>query len=115
MRVIMAEQPQSVVVCGGGIVSASIAYQLSLRGVSATVIERSSVAAAASGKAGGFLARGWGSGPTRKLHEVSFDMHEQLAKDLGLKGWRKLPTLSVASGKRSKAVEVLREILPQPQ
>jgi hypothetical protein len=42
-------------------------------------------------------------------------MHEQLAKDLGLKGWRKLPTLSVASGKRSKAVEVLREILPQPQ
>ena len=25
-----------------------------------------------SGKAGGFLARDWGSGPTRALHEVGF-------------------------------------------
>mmetsp|Transcript_50407 Transcript_50407/g.119893 ORF Transcript_50407/g.119893 Transcript_50407/m.119893 type:complete len:436 (-) Transcript_50407:50-1357(-) len=101
----MAEQPKNIVVCGGGIVAASLAYQLSLRGVSATVVERASVAAAASGKAGGFLARGWGSGPTRQLHEVSFDMHEQLAKDLGLKGWRKLPTLSVSGGKRSNNVQ----------
>eukprot|EP00961_Rhodomonas_salina_P246522 3330934-Rhodomonas_salina.2 len=36
------------------------------------------VAAAASGKAGGFLARGWGNGATRQLHELSFDLHEQV-------------------------------------
>lgn len=46
-----------MVVCGGGIVGASIAYHLTLRGVKPVVVERSAVASAASGKAGGFLAR----------------------------------------------------------
>jgi len=71
-----AKTPEKIVICGGGIQSAAIAYYLSLRGVTSTVVERSEVACAASGKAGGFLARGWGSGPTRQLHEVSFDLHE---------------------------------------
>ncbi|EKX33390.1 hypothetical protein GUITHDRAFT_158911 [Guillardia theta CCMP2712] len=97
--------PKNVVICGGGIQSAAIAYYLSLRGVAPTVIERSEIACAASGKAGGFLARGWGNGDTAELHEVSFDLHEQLSKDLKLKGYRKLPTLSVAAGSRSKTVE----------
>ena len=44
------------------------------------MIERWHVACAASGKAGGFLARGWGSGPTRQLHQVSFDLHEEIAR-----------------------------------
>ena len=43
---------------GGGIIGASIAYHLSLRGVAAIVVEQTRVAAAASGKAGGFLAGG---------------------------------------------------------
>ena len=60
-----------------------------------TIVERTSVAAAASGKGGGFLARGWGSGPTRPLHEVSFDLHAELAKTLDLKTYRKIKTLSV--------------------
>ena len=35
----------------------------------------STIAQSASGKAGGFLARGWhGGGPTRELHEVGFDL-----------------------------------------
>ena len=75
-----AKPPEKIVICGGGIQSAAIAYYLSLRGVKSTIVERSQVACAASGKAGGFLARGWGSGATRQLHEVSFDLHEQLAK-----------------------------------
>ncbi|KAJ1487372.1 hypothetical protein T484DRAFT_1786660, partial [Baffinella frigidus] len=32
---------------------------------------------------------------------------DKLAKDLGLKGWRKLPTLSVSGGKRSNNVQDL--------
>eukprot|EP00286_Rhodomonas_abbreviata_P000103 CAMPEP_0181291678 /NCGR_PEP_ID=MMETSP1101-20121128/2098_1 /TAXON_ID=46948 /ORGANISM="Rhodomonas abbreviata, Strain Caron Lab Isolate" /LENGTH=377 /DNA_ID=CAMNT_0023396091 /DNA_START=159 /DNA_END=1289 /DNA_ORIENTATION=- len=98
-------QASNVVICGGGIMGASIAYFLSERGVPSTVIERSQVAAAASGKAGGFLARGWGSGCTSQLHEVSYDLHEKLAKELGVEGYRKLPTLSVQGGKRSSVVE----------
>ena len=90
------ETPQNVVICGGGIQGAAIAHYLGLRGVSCTIVERCEVAGAASGKAGGFLARNWGAGPTRQLHEVSFDLHAELAEDLNLQGYRKLPTLSVS-------------------
>lgn len=70
---------QNVVILGAGIHGASIAYYLSTKfGIFPTVVERTGIAAAASGKAGGFLAREWGSATTRELHQVSFDMHETL-------------------------------------
>jgi hypothetical protein len=44
----------------------------SLRGVKSVVFERHQLAGAASGKAGGFLAGGWGDGGvTEQLHRVS--------------------------------------------
>jgi glycine/D-amino acid oxidase-like deaminating enzyme len=46
-----------VCILGGGVVGASIAYYLSLRGVSCVIVEKTSIASAASGKSGGFLAR----------------------------------------------------------
>jgi glycine/D-amino acid oxidase-like deaminating enzyme len=56
-----------VVICGGGI-GASIAYFLSRRGVKPIVVERTGIACAASGKAGGFLARHWCDGtPLQQL------------------------------------------------
>ena len=48
-----------VIVCGAGVVGASVAYFLTRRGVRVTVIERTGVACAASGKSGGFLALDW--------------------------------------------------------
>lgn len=48
-----------MVICGGGIIGAATAYYLSQQGVAATVVEREALAAAASGKAGGFLALDW--------------------------------------------------------
>ena len=85
-----------VVILGGGLQGCASAYYLKQRGFEdVTIVERTSVAAAASGKGGGFLARGWGSGPTRPLHEVSFDLHAELAKTLNLKTYRKIKTLSV--------------------
>ena len=85
-----------VVILGGGLQGCASAYYLKQRGFDdVTIVERTSVAAAASGKGGGFLARGWGSGPTRALHEVSFDLHADLAKKLNLKTYRKIKTLSV--------------------
>ena len=85
-----------VVILGGGLQGCASAYYLKQRGFEdVTIVERTSVAAAASGKGGGFLARGWGSGPTRALHEVSFDLHAELAKTLNLKTYRKIKTLSV--------------------
>jgi len=91
----MAAEEVDVVICGGGIIASSIAYHLTLRGVKPLVVERLEAGCAASGKAGGFLARGWGSGPTVQLHEASFDLHEELAKTLKLSSYRRIPTLSV--------------------
>ncbi|CAE7247581.1 unnamed protein product, partial [Symbiodinium sp. CCMP2456] len=76
----MAEEGKEVVICGGGIVGCATAYFLTLKGLRPVLIERAAVAAAASGHAGGFLARGWGSGATEALHHQGFDLHEKLAK-----------------------------------
>jgi glycine/D-amino acid oxidase-like deaminating enzyme len=72
-----------VVVCGGGVIGACTALFLSRRGVEVTVVERAEVAAAASGKAGGFLARDWCAGtPLDALARRSFHLHATLVKEL---------------------------------
>ena len=80
MSVEDATRSERIVICGGGIIGASILYQLSLKvgqttnrqrpdldpdpiltllsqGYKPILIERAQIAAAASGKSGGFLAR----------------------------------------------------------
>jgi len=87
-----------VLICGGGVIGASIAYFLSCRGVKATVIERTGIACAASGKSGGFLALDWCDGsPLEGLARRSFALHASLAdkvgRDLGHDwGYRRLTT-----------------------
>ena len=90
-----------VVIIGAGIQGICSAYYLSKRGVEdVTIVERAdSIAPAASGKAGGFLAGGWGDGgPTQGLHRESFKLHAELAEELGIDTYRRIPTLSVAGG-----------------
>ena len=83
-----------VLICGGGLVGAAIAYFLARRGVTATVIERSGLACAASGKGGGFLAAGWCDGtPAGPLAQRSFALHAHIAAELdGNWGYRRLDT-----------------------
>jgi glycine/D-amino acid oxidase-like deaminating enzyme len=92
-----------VVVCGGGVIGASIAYFLGCRGATATVIERTGVACAASGKAGGFLARDWCDGtPLQELARHSFDLHAALATQLDSDwGYRRLTTYGLTAGART--------------
>ena len=72
-----------VSICGGGVIGASIAYFFSRRGVSATVIEGTGLACAASGKSGGFLALDWCDGsPLAPLARRSFALHAELAQRL---------------------------------
>jgi len=72
-----------VVICGGGVIGACTAYFLARRGVEVTVVERTEVACAASGKAGGFLALDWCTGsPLDALARRSFALHAQLAKEI---------------------------------
>mmetsp|Transcript_12353 Transcript_12353/g.17158 ORF Transcript_12353/g.17158 Transcript_12353/m.17158 type:complete len:385 (-) Transcript_12353:86-1240(-) len=89
------QEGPTVVVVGGGIIGCSTAMQLATRNAKVILIERCEIACAASGKAGGFLAREWGSGPTVQLHRKSFDMHKALAKEHKIASFRELPTLSV--------------------
>jgi glycine/D-amino acid oxidase-like deaminating enzyme len=73
-----------VLICGGGVIGASIAYFLARRGIRSTVIERTAVACAASGKSGGFLALDWCDGtPLEALARRSFALHAQLAEEIG--------------------------------
>ncbi len=89
-----------VLICGGGVVGASIAYFLSCRGVAATVIERTGLACAASGKAGGFLALDWCDGtPLEALAHRSFALHARLAAEIGGDwGYRGLTTYGGCAG-----------------
>ena len=95
-----------VCILGGGIQGASAAYHLTKRGCRVTMVELEKVASAASGKAGGFLARDWGSGATAKLHTESFRMHKELAEALNLETFREIDTLSVTSGKGSAGLKM---------
>jgi glycine/D-amino acid oxidase-like deaminating enzyme len=77
-----------VVICGAGVIGACTAYFLSRRGIDVIVVERTEVAAAASGKAGGFLALDWCAGtPLDALARRSFHLHaalfDQIAGDWG--------------------------------
>ena len=91
-----------VVVCGAGVVGASVAYFLALRGVAVTVIERTGVACAASGKSGGFLAADWCDGtPVGPLARASFALHARLARELGADyGYRRVDTYAMAARER---------------
>ena len=83
-----------VLICGGGVIGASIAYFLSRRGVEVVVIERTGIACAASGKSGGFLALDWCDGtPLQALARRSFALHASLAEEMrGDWGYRRLTT-----------------------
>jgi len=71
------------IVCGAGVIGSCIAYYLARRGVEVLLVDRTDVASAASGKAGGFLARDWCDGTvTEQLCQLSFGLHQSLADEL---------------------------------
>ena len=78
---------------------ASVAYFLARRGVAVTVVERSGVACAASGKSGGFLALDWCDGsPLGPLARTSFALHAELARQIGADyGYRRMDTFMLAA------------------
>jgi glycine/D-amino acid oxidase-like deaminating enzyme len=103
-----------VLICGGGVIGASIAYFLSQKGVEAVVIEPTGIACAASGKSGGFLALDWCDGsPLAPLARRSFELHAALAAEFpGRWGYRRLDTLSIAASARRRLGRSASAALP---
>ncbi|KAF8377595.1 hypothetical protein HHK36_030977 [Tetracentron sinense] len=78
-----AEQQQKVVVCGGGVIGVCTAYFLAKKGAAVTLVEKSLVACAATGKTVGLLALDWcEGGPLSSLARASFNLHRSLALEL---------------------------------
>ena len=101
----LAASEMRVVICGGGVVGAACAYYLTLRGVSqVTIVERAAVACHASGKAGGFLAKGWGT----ELMDRSYELHAELGQTLVGTDYRTVETLQVSIGSQQPG----RALLP---
>jgi glycine/D-amino acid oxidase-like deaminating enzyme len=92
-----------VLICGGGVIGASIAWFLAKRGAEPVVIERTGVANAASGKSGGFLALDWCDGTALgPLARRSFALHASLAAEMADDwGYRRLDTYGGYAGARS--------------
>lgn len=89
---------QHVIVCGGGVIGCCTAYYLGKLGAKVTLVEKTEIACAASGKAGGFLALDWCDGSAvQALARASFALHAQLAEELGGEryGYRRVGSLSV--------------------
>jgi len=95
----LMDPPKKVIVCGGGVIGVCTAYYLAAKGTAVTLIEKSDVACAASGKAGGFLAYDWcDGGPLEELARASFNLHRSLSEELDgprSYGYRALNTLSL--------------------
>lgn len=107
--------PRHVTVCGAGVMGAAVAYYLARGGVRVTVVERTGVACAASGKSGGFLALDWCDGsPVGPLARLSFALHAELARELGSDyGYRRMDTYMLAA--REKGAVAGGHRIPAPR
>ncbi|KAK4700841.1 hypothetical protein P7C70_g5401, partial [Phenoliferia sp. Uapishka_3] len=99
------ESPETIFIIGGGIIGCTSAYYLShhkhlAEGTKIIIIEGSSIAAGASGKAGGLLALDWHGASTSSLAALSYRLHADLAAEhSGSTRWnyRLLDTLSISA------------------
>ncbi|WVF72077.1 hypothetical protein IAT40_006889 [Kwoniella sp. CBS 6097] len=103
--------PSNILIIGGGIAGVSTAYFLATHPLRSpatriTLVEGTKIAAAASGKSGGFLAKDWHGSATADLSAMSYDLHKSLAEEFGGKenwGYRTVDTLSIETDASRKS------------
>lgn len=100
-----------IVICGGGIVGATLAYALSLRGIRALVVERESAAHGASGTAAGILSPpspALAKQPGGQLSARGIALHRELAEELnGAERWDYRPLESAVVARNKDEVREL--------
>mmetsp|Transcript_3321 Transcript_3321/g.7887 ORF Transcript_3321/g.7887 Transcript_3321/m.7887 type:complete len:456 (-) Transcript_3321:1951-3318(-) len=94
---------QRVVIAGAGVIGVSTAYYLAKDfGIATTLIDPTgTIAPAASGKAGGFLALDWNDhSPVGPLTRRSFALHQEIADSLGAEKiqYRRLECVAIPVG-----------------
>lgn len=107
--------PPRIVVCGAGVIGASVAYHLTRRGARPLVVDRARPGAAASGKGSGFLAADWNAdNPLDAISRASFALHRELAEELGADriGYRPVDVLMTAAADEGDLAPYRR--LPNP-
>ena len=86
----MSDKAADVVICGGGVLGAALAYELAGRGARPLLIESRAIASGASGKAAGLLSPASdarAAGPLGPLWRASLDRrHHELARVLDSEG-----------------------------
>ena len=85
----MSDQSADVVICGGGVLGATLAYELAGRGVRPLLIESRAIASGASGKAAGLLSPASdarAAGPLGPLWRASLVRHHDLVRELAVNG-----------------------------
>ncbi|VDP84609.1 unnamed protein product [Echinostoma caproni] len=87
----------TIVIIGAGIMGVSTAYFLAKHGLPCTLVDCCGIAPAASGRAGGFLARDWCSHYEMDiLARFGFDLHMELFQQFGdVCGYRRVETYSI--------------------
>ncbi|MBM3140531.1 MAG: FAD-binding oxidoreductase [Chloroflexi bacterium] len=97
--------PARVVICGGGVIGAAIAYELARRGTPPVIVESDGVASGASGAAAGILTPpppGTEADALDALRRLGFDGHARLADSLPVEsgidyGYQHTPRLVLAT------------------
>ena len=101
----MSDKAADVVICGGGVLGAALAYELAGRGARPLLIESRAIASGASGKAAGLLSPASdarAAGPLGPLWRASLARHHELARVLDSEGaagygFTESPSLLVAA------------------
>ena len=114
----MSGQSADVVICGGGVLGAALAYELAGRGVRPLLIESRAIASGASGKAAGLLSPASdarAAGPLGPLWRASLARHHELVKELKALaapsyGFAESPSLLVAAD--AAEAKTLRKAAP---
>jgi len=114
----MSDRSADVVICGGGVLGAALAYELAGRGVRPLLIESRAIASGASGKAAGLLSPASdarAAGPLGPLWRASLARHQELVRELGTHGapgygFEESPSLLVTAD--AAEAETLRQAAP---
>lgn len=114
----MSGQSADMVICGGGVLGAALAYELAGRGVRPLLVESRAIASGASGKAAGLLSPASdarAAGPLGPLWRASLARHHALVRELQAHGapgygFAESPSLLITAD--AAEAQTLREAAP---